>query len=191
MTTTHSTELKANFSCQASTNPPYAPTTAALGGQPTASVDVPICAVLLVFYVAAATTNMTIFQINRKRDHKFIFSALLFGFCMSRLVTLSLRIAWAYHLRNVSLGIAATIFVQVGVLLLFVVNLIFAQRIVRSYHPKFGWSKALGLLFAFLYFCVGAMLIMVIVAGVYTFFTLDVAVRQRLRDIILVAGTFL
>lgn len=154
-------------------------------------VDVPICAVLLVFYVAGAVTNMTIFQINRKRDHKFIFSVILFGFCMSRLATLSLRIAWACHSRNVSLGIAATIFVQAGVLLLFIVNLIFAQRIVRSYHPKLGWSKALGLVFKFLYFCVLAMLIMVIFASVYTFFTLDEALRQRLHIIVLVAGTFL
>lgn len=134
---------------------------------------------------------MTIFQINKKRDHKFIFSVLLFGFCMSRLATLSLRIAWAHHPRNVNLAIAASIFVQAGVLLLFIVNLVFAQRVVRSYHPKFGWSKGLGLVFKFLYCCVGAMLIMVIFAAVYTFFTLDVALRTKLRDIILVAGTFL
>ncbi|CAN8102359.1 unnamed protein product [Discula destructiva] len=171
--------------------PPYAPTTAALGGQPTPAVDNPICAVLLLFYVAAAATNMTIFQINRKRDHKFVFSALLFGFCMARIATLSLRIAWGSHPRNVRLAIAASIFVQAGVLLLFVVNLVFAQRIVRSYHPKPGWSKALGMAFKFLYFCVVAMLIMVIIASVYTFFTLDVATRMKLRDITLVAGTFL
>lgn len=134
---------------------------------------------------------MTIFQINRKRDHKFIFSVLLFGFSMSRLATLSLRIAWAHYPRNVNLAIAATIFVQAGVLILFMVNLIFSQRIVRSYHPKFGWSKGLGLVFKFLYFGVIAMLIMVIVASVYTFFTLDVALKQRLHDITLVAGTFL
>lgn len=134
---------------------------------------------------------MAIFQINRKRDHKFIFSVMLFGFCMARIVTLCLRIAWASRPRDIDLAIAASIFVQAGVLLLFIVNLIFAQRIVRSYHPKLGWSKGLGLTFKFLYFCVAAMLIMVIVAAVYTFFTLDMALKLRLRDITLVAGTFL
>lgn len=134
---------------------------------------------------------MTIFQINRRRDHKFIFSALLFGFCMSRIATFGLRIVWASHPLDVNLAIAASIFVQAGVLLLFIVNLVFAQRIVRSYHPRFGWSKALGLVFKFLYFCVLAMLIMVITAAVYTFFTLDVALKLKLRDITLVAGTFL
>lgn len=146
---------------------------------------------LLLLYIAAAVTNMAIFQVNRKRDHKFIFSALLFGFCMARITTLSLRIAWAAEPRNIPLAIAASIFVQAGVLLLFIVNLIFAQRIVRSYHPQFGWSRGLGLAFKFLDFCVAAMLIMVITAGVYTFYTLNVTTRQQLRDIQLFAGTFL
>lgn len=146
---------------------------------------------LLLLYIAAAVTNMVIFQVNRKRDHKFIFSVLLFGFCMARVVTLSLRIAWATEPRNIPLAIAANIFVQAGVLLLFIVNLVFSQRIVRSYHPSFGWSRGLGVAFKFLYLCVAAMLIMVITASVYTFFTLDVATRQKLRDIQLFAGTFL
>lgn len=146
---------------------------------------------LLVLFLAGAVTNMVIFQINRKRGHKFIFSVLLFGFCMARITTLSLRIAWAVHPLDVNLAIAAGIFVQAGVLLLFIVNLIFAQRIVRSYHPRLGWSKGLGLVFKFLYLCVAAMLIMVITATVYTFFTLDVAARQKCRKIQLFAGTFL
>lgn len=146
---------------------------------------------LLILYIAAAITNMIIFQINRRRDHKFVFSALLFGFCIARILTLCLRIGWASRPRNVSLAIAASIFVQAGVLLLFVVNLIFAQRIVRSYHPKFGWSKPLGLVFRLLYFCIVSMLVMVIVAAVYMFFTLNVSIHAQLQDITLVAGTFL
>lgn len=146
---------------------------------------------LLVLFVACAATHMTIFQINKKRDHKFLFSGLMFGFCMSRIVTMSLRIARAAHPHNINLAIAANIFVSAGVLILFLVNLVFTQRIVRSYHPKFGWSKAFGLAFKILYFCIGALLIMVIIAGVYTNFTLNVATRKRLRDITLFAGTFL
>lgn len=171
--------------------PPYAPTTAALGGLPTVQVDDPICAVLFVFYVVAAATNMAIFQINRRRDHKFTFSVLLFSFSMARLTTLALRMGWASHPRDINLAIAATIFVQAGVLILFMVNLLFAQRIVRSYHPNFGWSRALGLAFKFLYFCIIAMLIMVITASVYAFFTLNMATRWEIRTIQLVAGTFL
>lgn len=136
-------------------------------------------------------THMTIFNINHKRDHKFVFSALLFGFCMARITTLVLRIVWASYPRSVNIAIAANIFVQAGVLLLFIVNLIFAQRIVRSYHPKLGWSRGLGWAFKFLYFCVAAMLIMVITVTVDSFFTLDTNTRRIDRDVQLFAGTFL
>ncbi|KUI69119.1 hypothetical protein VM1G_03996 [Cytospora mali] len=171
--------------------PPYAPTMAALGGRPTVHLDDPICACLMLLYVAAAVTNMTIFQANRRRDHKFIFSAILFGFSMARITTLVLRIAWASYPRNVNVAIAASILVQAGVLLLFIVNLIFAQRIARSYHPRLGWSWAAGAAFQFLYFCVLAMLVMVITATVDSFFTLDVKTRRIDRDIQRFVGTFL
>ncbi|KAG6366320.1 hypothetical protein INS49_000497 [Diaporthe citri] len=171
--------------------PPYAPTTALLGGHPTVSLDDPICACLLLLFIAGAVTHLTIFRINHKRDHKFVFSALLFGFCMARITTLVLRIVWASRPRSVNIAIAANIFVQAGVLLLFIVNLIFAQRIVRSYHPRLGWSRGLSLAFKFLYFCVAANLIMVITATVDSFFTLNQQTRRIDRDIQLFAGTFL
>jgi hypothetical protein len=69
-----------------SSGPPYPPSAALLGGTPTVAVDDPISGVLLLFFVAAAATNMTIFQINRRRDHKFLFSGLVFGFCVSSLI---------------------------------------------------------------------------------------------------------
>ena len=176
---------------QAQSGPPYAPTTAMLGGRPTVPLDDPICACLLLLYVAAAATNMTIFQINRRRDHKFLFSALLFGFCMARITTLVLRIAWASRPANVNLAIAATIFVNAGVLVLFIVNLIFAQRVVRSYHPALGWSRALGWAFRFLYLCVLAMLVMIITVTVDSFFTLDAGTRRIDRDVQLFVGTYI
>jgi hypothetical protein len=154
-------------------------------------VDDPICAVLLLLFIAAAATHMVIFKINLSRDHKFVFSALLFGFCMARILTLVLRIVWASQPRSVNMAIAAGIFVQAGVLLLFIVNLIFAQRIIRSYHPRLGWSRGLAWTFRFLYLCVAADLIMVITATVVSFFTLDQDTRRMTRDIQLFAGTFL
>ena len=108
--------------------PPYLPTTAGLGGRPTPSVDDPISGVLLGLFVTGAVLNMTIFQINKRRSHKFILSGLLFGFCMARITANVLRIAWASNLGNASLAIAAGVFVNAGVLLLFVVNIIFAQE---------------------------------------------------------------
>jgi hypothetical protein len=108
--------------------PPYPPQGAGVGGMPTVGVDVPICAVLMVLYLIGAAGHMTIFQKNRRQGHKFIMSALAFGFCMARTATMVLRIVWTCYPRNIRLGIAAMVFVSAGVLLLFIINLLFAQR---------------------------------------------------------------
>jgi hypothetical protein len=71
--------------------PPYAPRIASLGGRPTIGVDVPITAVFLFLFAIGAAGHMTVFQINRRRGHKFIMSVLTFGFCMARIVTMIMR----------------------------------------------------------------------------------------------------
>ncbi|KAF4985629.1 hypothetical protein FGRMN_11145 [Fusarium graminum] len=171
--------------------PPYIPQTAGLGGRPTTSVDTPISAVILAFFVAGAVLNMTIFQLNRRRSHKFVLSGLLFGFCMARITANVLRIVWASYPTDTSIAIAAQVFANAGVVLLFVVNLIFAQRILRAYHPHIGWSKPASLAFKFLYFAIAASLIMLITAVVYNFYTLNPHTKQQLRDVQLTGITFL
>jgi len=87
---------------------------------------------------------MAIFQRNRRRAHKFIMSAALFGFCMSRIVFCVLRIVWAAHPKNPRLAIAASIFANVGVLIVYVVVLQLALRVLRATYPALGWSKGLN-----------------------------------------------
>lgn len=60
---------------------------------------------------------------------------------MTRIIATAIRIAWAVYPRNISVGIAAMIFVYAGIILLFITNLFFAQRILRAQHPRVGWSK--------------------------------------------------
>lgn len=84
-----------------------------------------------------------------------------------------LRICWANFPRNIRLAIAANIFTAAGVLLLYIVNLIFAQRIIRATHPTFGWSKAFSNGFKVLYALIPLMLIMVITVVVQQRYTLD------------------
>ncbi|KAK0620265.1 hypothetical protein B0T14DRAFT_480985, partial [Immersiella caudata] len=170
---------------------PYLPQTAQLGGIPTTNLDVPICAVFLALFVGGAAANMTVFQVNRKHGYKFLFSGLLFGFCMARIVALSMRIAWATHPRDVNVGIAAQIFTAAGVLLLFITNLVFAQRIIRAFHPFFGWNRGVTLMFRLLFGSIVAVLIMVITVTVQSFFTLDPDTRQIDRDIQLFCATYL
>jgi hypothetical protein len=170
---------------------PYLPQTAQLGGIPTTNLDVPICAVFLALFVGGAAANMTVFQINRKHGYKFLFSGLLFGFCMARIVALSIRIAWSAHPRDVNVGIASQIFTAAGVLLLFITNLVFAQRIIRAYHPFFGWNRGVTVMFRLLFGSIVAVLIMVITVTVQSFFTLDPDTRRIDRGIQLFCATYL
>lgn len=170
---------------------PYPPKTAAVGGRPTVGVDVPITAVFLFLFMIGAAGHMTIFQINKRRGHKFVMSAMTFGFCMARIVTMIMRIVWACYPNDVQIAIAAMIFVSAGVLILFIINLIFAQRVLRAAHPHFGWHKVLSKIFLGLYILVGLMLATVITATVQSFYTLSKNIHQIDRDLQLAAGTYL
>lgn len=169
---------------------PYAPRTASLGGRPTKDVDVPICSVFLVLFLAAGIAHMTLFLRNKRRGHKFIPSAVTFGFCMSRLVANSLRIAWACHPQNLQLAIAAGIFVAAGILLLFILNLLFAQRMLRAAFPRFGWSVALSWAFKVLYILIAPCIIMVITVVVQSAYTLNANTHRIDRDVQLAGVTY-
>ncbi|KAJ4421195.1 hypothetical protein N0V85_000288 [Neurospora sp. IMI 360204] len=171
--------------------PPYLPHQAQLGGKPTRSIDVPVCAVLLVVFLALAAMNMAIFQINRRIGFKFLFTGLLFGFCMARVVSLATRIAWALHPDNENLAIASQIFVAAGVLLLFITNLVFAQRMIRAYHRFFGWSPGVTRLFRGLFSSIVAVLAMVITVTVQSFFTLNRRTHGIDKGIQLFCGVYL
>lgn len=170
--------------------PPYPPSNAALGGTPTVSVDVPISAVFLALFLMGAVAHMTIFRRNRARGHKFIPSAAVFGFCMARIVANSLRIAWAHNPNNLRLAIPAQVFVSAGVLLLFVVNLIYAQRILRAAHPQLGWSRPLSIFYRVIFVLLGLTLVMVVTVTVQTLFTLSPNTRRIDRDIQLYSASF-
>lgn len=154
-------------------------------------VDVPICAVFLLLFIGAAVGHMTILQLNRRKGHKFILSGLMFGFCMARVVTMVMRIVWATRPTNTRVAIAAQIFTSAGVLLLFIINLVFAQRIIRAAHPHLGWHETLSAAFKILYVLVVAMLVMVITATVQSFYTLDPNILRIDRDLQLTASTYL
>ncbi|KIX94586.1 uncharacterized protein Z520_09632 [Fonsecaea multimorphosa CBS 102226] len=170
---------------------PYPPKTAAIGGLPSVTTDIPTDAVFIFLYVCFAATNMTIFQLNRRKHHKFIPSALLFGFCMARIATNCLRIAWATSPHNVRLAIAAQIFVNAGILIIYIINLILAQRILRASQPRIGWNPILRAAYKFLYVDIGIALIMVITSVVLSAYTLSPHTKSVCRDIQLAAITYL
>ncbi|KAJ2894808.1 hypothetical protein MKZ38_007205 [Zalerion maritima] len=170
--------------------PPYQPQVAQLGGIPSNSVDTPICAVFLLLFIIAGAIHMTVLQVNLKRGHKFIFSGLLFGLSMARIVALTMRIVWANRLTNVNIAIAANVFTNAGVIILFVVDILFAKRIVRGYHPSLGRQKWYDSLFNTLVFLIVAMLFSLIGCTVAGFFTLDTNKRLAFRDFQRFASVF-
>lgn len=97
----------------------------------------------------------------------------MFGYCMARITTLVLRIAWANHPHNARLAIAANIFVAAGVLLLYILDLLFTQRIIRATHPRWGWTRGFGLAFKMLYILIPFVLAMVITVTVQMAYTLN------------------
>ncbi|KAK5050933.1 hypothetical protein LTR84_003492 [Exophiala bonariae] len=171
--------------------PPYLPQAAQTGGVPTVSIDVPALGVLLAIYIGFAATNMTIFQVNNRRKHIFRPSVLLFGFCMARITTCILRIAWATRQTNARLAIAAGIFINAGILILYILNLFFAHRILKAKKPQHAWLKPLDILIKGLYVLIVGALIMVITATILSFYTLNMHTRKVARDIQLAAITYL
>ncbi|KAL8381651.1 hypothetical protein RB595_005774 [Gaeumannomyces hyphopodioides] len=155
------------------------------------SVDMPICAALIALFLAAGASHLVIFVRNMSRGHKFVFSVLLFAFCMARTAALSARVASAAHPADARVGVAATVLLAAGVLLLYLVNLLLAQRVVRARRPDLGWRRGVTWAFRLVFVGVGAMLIMVVAATVHSFFTPDPAARAADRAVQLVASTSL
>lgn len=103
---------------------------------------------------------------------------------------MALRIAWATQQHNVKLAIAANIFVQAGTILLYVVNLVFAQRIIRAQHPRLGWHRALSVLARLLILAILLTLVLLIFSVVQSSYTLDPNTHHIDRDIQLYGTTF-
>ena len=133
---------------------------------------------------------MTILQVNLRRGKKFVMSGMLFGFCMARITACTMRLVWSTHLTNISVAIAAQVFIAAGVLLLFIINLIFVQRILRASHPHWAWAKWLSLVFKLYYASIVVMLAALITCTVQSFFTLSHNIRRIDRDVQLVGATY-
>lgn len=85
---------------------------------------------------------------------------------------------------------AAQIFVYAGVVILFITNLFFAQRIVRAQHPHFGWSKAFSFWLPIMLIVMVLTILMLISAVIVQFFVPTDYAQQWTRDIQLYGATF-
>ncbi|KAI0852965.1 hypothetical protein F5Y00DRAFT_272532 [Daldinia vernicosa] len=171
--------------------PPYASTMAIVGGEPSPAVDDPIAVVLLVLFLLSAAAHLAVLRINRQRNLKFVFSGMLFALCLLRGVSLVARMIWASYPKAVDALIAASVMTQAGSVLIFIINLFFAQRVLRAYHPRLGWHRGTRGFVWFLIACVLCCLVMAIVATIHSFYTLDTRARRADRAVQLFAGLYL
>lgn len=135
--------------------------------------------------------HMSVFRCNRRRNHKFIFSVLLYGFCMARITALSMRMAWASQPNNLRLEIAANVMVLLGGVILIIVNLFFTQRLLRAIQPRLGWNPRMNKIFWVILGSIASALLIVIVTTVHYFFTLDAKTHRAERILLLSGSTWL
>ena len=126
---------------------------------------------------------MGLFRFNLSRGRKFILSGMMFGFCFTRIMANTFRIIWACYPESVKLGIVAQVFVYAGIILLFIANLFFSQRIVRAQHPHFGWSKPFSIALPVLLVIIIGSILSLIVGVIYSFYTLNPYSLRAIRDI--------
>lgn len=138
-------------------------------GFPKPSTDTAPTAVFLVLFLMGAVGNFAIFFRNKKMGKLFVFNGMCGGFCMSRIVTCSLRLAFIYNVTNENLALASTIFTAAGVLLLFIVNIIFSQRMLRGLHPHLGWQRWIHWVFVAIYAMLFGFFVLVVVGSIQLF----------------------
>lgn len=139
---------------------------ASFGGQPSDPTDVIVSSIFIVIYAFLVYVHKTIHRRNKQVGHFFIFSILTFCFCMSRVGSFVIQICkkacilrsivdqlysnpplffrcvvWAKNPESVTIIILANITISLGVVLIFITNMNFAQRIARAFHPRFNDSK--------------------------------------------------
>jgi hypothetical protein len=120
----------------------------------------------------------------------FPLSALCFGFCMARIVTCTMRLVWSSYSTNIRIAIAAQILVQVGVIILFLVNLIFTQRIIRASYAHWAWKKWFSIVFNTYLATIIITLIALITVSIQSFYTLNTNTRRIDRAIQLYGATY-
>jgi hypothetical protein len=146
-------------------------------GSSTIIPDVPICAVFTFVYLGGVIGNMGIYQLNRRKGHKFFMSLAMFGFCISRVVTCVLRLAWATRPKNVRVAIAAQIFTNVGILVVYIIVLLLILRVFRPTHPKLDWNRILGKMLIITYVLLLIAILATIAFTILSFYTLNPKLR--------------
>ncbi|KZL79171.1 hypothetical protein CI238_09548 [Colletotrichum incanum] len=181
---------------QAQTSPPSGPpmgppdpaSGAFPGGVPTKSLDLPLTIMFMMLFMLGAYVHLTIYRRNAKRGHKFLISDIVFEFCVLRTVTCIFRITWSIVATR-GVVLMALITENGGASLMFAVNIFFAQRLVRSIHPKAGWCTAFGQFIFILLISVPVFILLNMISTIVAFFSVGNADRLEVIDDLLKFGS--
>lgn len=160
--------------------PPYALNEAQIGGLPTVVDDVPPLIAFLIMFSLSALASIWLIEHHRWHHRKLCtIAVILFLFSGERVLTCMLRLVWTYRLIHVTIALAAQVFVQAGILLLYLMNLLLVKRIwveqVPGIKPQYRLKVFLGLLSM----CTVSTLIMVIASIIISVYTLDQGIITR------------
>lgn len=111
---------------------------------------------------------------------------------MARILTCILRIVWATRQHDASTALAAQvgfvvaplirtgtliivfqIFNNAGILIIYIINLLFSMRILRALQPQIGWHRIARIIPRIAYALIACCLILIIVLIVYGSYTLS------------------
>jgi Protein of unknown function (DUF3112) len=109
---------------------------------------------------------------------------------MARITSLVLRLASLSLPTDIPLSIAAGVFLQAGVVIIFIVNIVFTQRILRAIHRNSAWHPLMSIVFKVIYALIIVTIAMVITVVVQSFYTLKPNIHRIDRDIQIYGTTF-
>lgn len=154
------------------------------------SDDIPPLAVFLALYAMAAVISVLLFEHHRRRRLSRTIPIILFLFSGERMLTCMLRIAWAHRLASVRLAVASQIFLQAGVLLLFLLNLIMAEMIWLGRKPRARTRLGLKAAIIMMSVLTVSSLIMVITSIILSVYTLNQKTISTCRDVQRAGATY-
>ncbi|KAJ0162851.1 hypothetical protein CTA2_3923 [Colletotrichum tanaceti] len=158
------------------------------GGVPNKNVDLPITLMFMLLFIIGAYVHMTIYKKNAKGGHKFLLSLPIFQFCMVRIVTCLFRVVWSLVTTR-GVVLMAQITENGGAVALFAVNIFFAQRLVRSIHPKWGWATGFGQLIFILVITIPVVVIFNVTTAIVSFLSAGNADRLEVTEDLLMLET--
>ncbi|KUI62715.1 hypothetical protein VP1G_09832 [Cytospora mali] len=170
--------------------PPYPLDTAQIGGLPSVSVDIPPLAVFLALYATSAMISIILFEHQRRRHFSCTIPVILFLFSGERVLTCVLRMVWAFKLTNVRVAVASQVFSQAGVLLLFLLNLILAERIWLDRKVRARTRLRLRIALITLSTLTVSALIMEIASIIVSVYTLDQKTISTCRNVQRTGATY-